>query len=109
MPGGLRAGALAVALLAGLQAGQAVQFLYVSLTGQDSLTATAESMAWSMGEDGLTLSGSGLSSLAWTSWDENGRWEIFAIGKFNISARQRVNLTKFFNETNENESSEEMM
>ena len=75
-------------------------------SGQDKLTATGENISWSLGEEGITISGTGLYSLAWQSWDEHGRWEIFAIGNFNISARQGVNLTEFFNETNENESEE---
>jgi len=95
-PSPLLAAAVALALAA---AAQGEQSLYVDLHGQDRLSATGEQLAWSIDEEGILIEGAGISSLKWESWDEFGKWEIYTVGNFTINARQKVNLTPLFNES----------
>lgn len=79
------------------------QSLFVSLSDQESLSATGDNLSWSIWNDGLSLSGDGISSLAWRSWDESQVREIYLLGNFSINARQTVNLSGLVNDTNETE------
>jgi hypothetical protein len=74
-----------------------IQSLFISIANQDDVRMTGQNISWGLGEDGLSISGDGLSSVSWKSHDETGAMEIFCIGNFSISSRQRVNVSQLLN------------
>jgi len=80
---------------------QAIQSLYIDISGQETLSTTGDNISWSILNTELAVKGNGISSLSWTSYDNTQVREIYLLGNFSVKTKQRIYLEELFNITNE--------